>query len=186
MARNRLVRAWTVALLWIFFAVPVLWMQVPRYSGAGRALLISVAWGMGFAALTWSLWETWRWRRFGQSCLHLAALPVSAGEALRGEVSSRSVFPVPPLMEVALRCYRYVSGRSRNSRTRVSTLWESVQTVQSIRTEDLRVPLHFNIPSNGEPTHEQGNTVIKWVLSVQARVPGVDYLAEFEVPVKQK
>lgn len=147
--------------------------------------LVGLALGV-VAARTWI-----RGRKFGVSVLELETVPARPGGRLRGVVRTR-VAPgdLRPGegFTVRLRCVRRASYRDRDGDTRVGeeTLWldEARGRGRVGRGGGLEVPVDIAIPAGSSSTEmlPEDDRVL-WRLELSAAVPGVDYAAQFEVPV---
>lgn len=77
------------------------------------------------------------------------------------------------------------SSRHHRQRRRPDTLWENEKTInRDLLDQDparTGIPVFFNIPYDLPPTSEDPEHI--WKLKVEADVQGIDYLAEFHVPV---
>lgn len=136
--------------------------------------------------------RTWiRRRRYGVSVLALETVPAWSGERLRGAVET-GVDAAEAATEgfvVRLRCVERRSYRDRDGDHRVSEedLWSEERREPwrgSGADGRLRVPVVFDLPPDLPPTEmlPEDDRVL-WRLEVSAAMPGVDYAAQFEVPV---
>ncbi|MGD2071195.1 MAG: hypothetical protein PVI57_21180 [Gemmatimonadota bacterium] len=136
--------------------------------------------------------RTWiRGRKFGVSVLELETVPARPGDRLRGVVRtgvSPRHLPSGQGFTVRLRCVRRASYRDRDGDTRVSeeTLWLEEEEGQGRvgRGRGVDVPVDVLVPADAPSTEmlPEDDRVL-WRLELWAPVPGVDYAAQFEVPV---
>jgi len=187
-ARSNWIGALVMALLWNAISLPLLFVLTDEISGGNPAALLGLLFPLiGVGLLWWALRGWQRWRRYGQSRLQLAALPVPLAGMLRAtleipvRLNSRS-------LQVQLLCVRKtLRGTGKNRRSRESILWEnqydvSLQAGDSIGANSARIviPLPADQPvSSWQNRRDQ----IIWRLSAEADEPGVDYASEFELPV---
>jgi hypothetical protein len=135
-----------------------------------------------------------RKRKYGISILHLEAVPVYLGEALRGNVETGVSAKILPAdgFRVRLVCTERSSFLDREGDKRVSEeeLWSEEQQVEAYVTgtgDTLSLPVSFSVPPNLPPTQlipEDDRTY--WRLEISAPMPGVDYAEQFEIPVFAK
>jgi hypothetical protein len=137
--------------------------------------------GLGVAAV--AAYRTWRRVKFGESVLELANAPAALGAPLAGTIAlSRTVQPVEGFV-LRLACiHRVVTGTGKQRQVHEDILWQDEQKVDSLLGDAVSVP--FALPQDGEATDGADvNDRIFWRLDAKAKMPGVDYAAEFEVPV---
>ena len=181
---------WLFGLLWILMSLPPLY-AFRQQAETDRVVLIFLAIFpiVGVCVLVIAAYQSLRRHKYGVSICRLQRLPIAIGATFRGEVQAR-VRELPESgFQVRLACIRRVvrsSGKSRSVRETV--LWQDEQTVGSgaamPSAEGMRVPVHFAIPSDAEPTDDSNpRDSILWRLEVRADVPGIDYLARFTLPV---
>jgi hypothetical protein len=135
-----------------------------------------------------------RHRLFGASEVR-GATP-ELGGALEGifKVANTRLLKAP--IELSLRCdwrghSAGIHGGSGSDGT--TTLWRQSQSV-AINLAQSGVAFHFDLPADGLPTgrrprpktgvHPAGSGYIVWTLRAFSRRLGVNYLAEFEIPVR--
>jgi|GEM_PF-2261703 len=182
----------------------VLWNSI-AWSIAGYAILSEwnspdVPWFVlvfpvfGIALIIMTL-RTWiRKRKFGVSILYCKTMPAYLGERLEGfvqtgvPVNSRT----PKEFCVRLICVRRSSVLDHETKQRVSeeTLWSQKQTVSGTVSDKhaaFQVSVDIALPDNLPATElypEDDRTF--WRLEISCAVTGVDYAAQFEVPVYKR
>ncbi len=148
-----------------------------------------------------------RRQRFGTSEMELETMPARLGKRMLAEVRARlprSEFPDHGV-QVQLSCYRRTvyqepstdsdGDRKTKLKERKRLLWrgEKQMRARTYNGDQACIPVSFEMPA-GLPestakkrskrylarTHK-ADTI--WVVNVHAEVPGVDYDAEFEIPV---
>ena len=144
--------------------------------------------------LTVAVWAARLWlrkRKFGASMLRLARVPVPPGERLRGTVEAGLPWRDAPAegFHVRLRHVQRSSYRDSDGdrHVREETLWETETTVPGQRAaspQHTAVPIDVPLPPDARPTEmSPADDRRLWRLHVTASVPGIDYAAQFEVPV---
>ncbi|HEY7683475.1 MAG TPA: hypothetical protein VH879_12600 [Gemmatimonadales bacterium] len=142
---------------------------------------------LGVLLLVAALLAAIRRIRYGVAVLELATLPAPLGRALAGHVRIGS--GLAPDREVSLRLraiHRTVTGAGKNRRVRDEVVWEAGRTLPGAIPKDggIVVPVAIPIPSDAPETATLNrNDRILWLLDVSSAVPGVDFEAQFEVPV---
>ena len=134
---------------------------------------------------------TLRARKFAGSKFIMSTIPCRLGGKLTGKVETTMQEIPKDGVWLTLRCV-HVSRRAPTNRgtRRESTkvIWYTKQTVGVPGLErgltGVRVPVEFEIPPDGEPTGRVRTFVhCEWQLVVTAILPGVDYRADFAIPV---
>ena len=189
--RSRVVTIWVFSVFWnmiswtltIAFAIQNVWKQKPA---AYMVLLFPL---IGTLLLVYAVYLTIQWCKFGKSFLKLLTVPAAVGGKLAGAVeTSVKVKPADGFI-VRLKCINQVTtGYGRNRHTTENTIWEESKTHvhDLLETETGRcgVPVLFDIPPDAQESNSGTlRNSFLWRLEIHANVPGVDYDAQFEVPV---
>jgi hypothetical protein len=130
-----------------------------------------------------------RQRKYGSSVCRMDRVPIAPGSDVRGEVHARVTDVPAEGFEVGLFCIHHLVTRSgKSTNVKETTLWRDKRNVAAgavMRGVDgIRIPFRFDVPQSERPAdpHHTGTRVL-WRLTVRADSPGIDYAAEFEVPV---
>ncbi len=158
-----------------------------------KALLVFPAVGIAIAVL--AVRARIREKKFGTSVIVCRTMPAWLGERFEGTVETG----VPlrgrgeKAFAVRLRCVRRssrtVRGSDGRSETRVSeeTLWEHEETVRgavSPKGPTFQVRLDLRIPESLPATElVPDDDRPLWRLQLRAEDEGVDYAADFEIPI---
>jgi len=188
--RSGMIVGWVFALVWNGFSWPLL-RVLPRElerdnTAALFGLLFPIA---GVGLLVWAVRATLRWRRFGASTFELARVPGVLGGELAGTLHVGGGLQEARALEARLSCIRrYVSGSGKNRSTHEDVLWTEEERLAGsglVRgPHGLALPVRIAIPFDCRPSDPlESNDRILWRLELRAEVPGVDYHAQFEVPV---
>jgi len=128
-----------------------------------------------------------RRRRFGIPVLELATLPGVPGETFAGMVRTTGTIDPVGGFRVRLHCLRRtVSGSGKNRRTDETTLWEHEEVMPGAtrRADGIAIPVAIPLPADARETDESDSSnQVLWRLEVGAAVTGIDFKAQFEVPV---
>lgn len=134
-----------------------------------------------------------RWRRYGDSVLQMASVPGVLGGTFAAVVSIERTVIAPDGFQVRLVCTETTQkGSGDDKTTHTEVVWEQQQIVsrdlRSSEEEGSNIPVLFTLPYDAPETDDATSTgdygrKHAWRLSIHATVPGIDYHAEFEVPV---
>ncbi len=139
--------------------------------------------------LVQALLITARWARFGSSVFEMATFPGVIGGQLVGIVYTKVKLQASDGFDVALTCVHRVWSGSGNSKScQDIVIWhEEEHLVRGVMEQDMTrsaIPVGFRIPRDCKATfHATGYDQVMWKLRVRAKVPRVDYEANFDVPV---
>lgn len=152
---------------------------------------------IGLYALLKAVRDTLRVRKFGRTTLE--AGPARLGGRFEGLLrSSRDLAPFGDYV-VKLRCIRTYrvggpaasAGAGQHSTYKEEIKYEEKLVVPrgTVRSS-TGIPFAFAIPddappSNGPPIYERQHGNVRWILTVTAPMPGVDYYAVFAVDMRR-
>jgi hypothetical protein len=126
--------------------------------------------------------------KYGNSRLVFKQIPLVLGQESYALLTVKSHIPAEKGVELKLRCIR----RELVKHGRKSSISEQeLYSETKIEPEDLAartgrgavIPVRFRIPADQPETSSGDLPNIIWKLSAVAVTPGIDYFAEFEVPV---
>ncbi|HEM49097.1 MAG TPA: hypothetical protein ENO27_02685 [Caldithrix sp.] len=155
-------------------------------------VLVFPAFGIALIYVTVRTWI--RQKKYGISILHLITLPAWLGDVFRGKIKTGVSVKTQSEKEykIELICVRRSSYRDREGKQRVSEkkLWGEEQILfgsVSNTGKTFDVIVNFFIPDDQPPTElypEDDRTY--WQLNISSKEKGVDYAAQFEIPVYKK
>ncbi|MEM7507072.1 MAG: hypothetical protein AAF415_10005 [Pseudomonadota bacterium] len=133
-------------------------------------------------------------RKFSEAELLLDSTPALLGETFEAEIRGgiHRDTKISEDAELTLTCVHSWEVRTRDSdgksqtRTRRKTLWEDTRRVTVQRQggrPSVTVPVRFEMPEDQPQTTPGDSHGIHWHLHARVRLPGLDWRAEFEVPV---
>jgi hypothetical protein len=184
--------AWIMALLWNGFVWPVLlilWGDPDKRIMVKVLTLFCLA---GLGLLVWAVRSTLVWFRFGTSVFELASNPGVIGGTIEGVIQTRLRARPKGTIQVRLSCVRRRKTTSSGSGGGTSITTEPVwqggrrvppgQLAQGPRglSIPVRIQIPFDLPSSD--TSDPSEQII-WKLGVSGDLRGVDFDAEFHVPV---
>jgi hypothetical protein len=135
-------------------------------------------------------------RKFKASTLELTPCPAHIGEALEGRIETgiaaagQKITPCK-LVLLCEASYETSRGSGSDRETYVSTrnLWRKEYNRTAEPAEDvdvLVVPFDLDIPRDAQASTLGDGLGVKWTLSASVDLPGLDWTAEFDVPVVAK
>ncbi|HEX8153551.1 MAG TPA: hypothetical protein VF698_10515 [Thermoanaerobaculia bacterium] len=191
--KNASVALLAFSLFWLAFCAPFVYF-VTRQPPAETFvwIFIGIFPLVGLLMLFGAVYQLLRRRKYGLSVCRLNQVPIEPGTALRGEIHAR-VSDIPTDgFKLHLKCVRRITTSSgKSSTTREELQWDEQRTIPPHAIprgfDGMRLPFTFNIPASAPPTdiHNPRDAMV-WRLEVKAEVPGVDYAANFDVPVFRK
>ncbi|MBF0244529.1 MAG: DUF3592 domain-containing protein [Planctomycetes bacterium] len=178
------------AIFWNAVSCPILFLLPGEIGGGNQMALIGLIFpvvGLGLAVV--ALYKVLSWFKYGESYFEMRRLPGFLGGTLEGVIRTKVKIHPEEGFRLSLSCVeRVTSGSGKNRRSSERILWQELRTVKHERQErDSKrsiIPVHFTLPGDQPPSSvEASDEKFRWRLEVEAKVPGVDYLANFEVPV---
>lgn len=155
-------------------------------------LLVFPAFGIALIFVTVRTWI--RQKKFGISILHLITLPAYLGDVFRGKIETGVLVKKQAEKEFTVRlvCAKRTSRLDRDGDRLVTEkkLWTEEQIVFGNISETgstFDVIVNFVIPDDQPATKlypEDDRTY--WRLDISSKEKGVDYAAQFEIPVYQR
>ena len=173
---------WAFAILWNAISLPGLFVFFEELQSGNKLIYLILIFPLvGLWLLYLALRQTLRWQRYGKSVFNLETLPGVIGGELKGTVLTKRPIPSGADMKVSLACHQVVNTGDGSSK---NLLWQEILEIpQNSMYNSARsgVPISITIPYECQPTSKERR--ISWSLRLQAKVPGVDYSTNFEVPV---
>jgi len=184
-AKPAMICAWIFTGVWNLISLPVLRVLTTELAKSGNRLLLIgfILPAVGIALIIWAIYMTARWRKFGESIFEMASVPGLVGGALQGTIRLSRIVRPSDGFKLKLSCINRVTTRSGSrSSTSELVLWTDEQ--QASTGVGDTVPVAFYIsPDCRETSFDSADNIVLWRLKVTANEPGVDYAAQFEVPV---
>ena len=183
---------WIFSVIWCSVCFPVTFLAAPQLKEQKwMSLLILLFPVAGIFLLISAVYQTLRSMKFGTSKCHLDRVPIVPGRTFRGHIEvGRETAPVDGY-QVRIACVRSQTTRSgRNRSTTETLLWDAeimVPPSAAMRSPmGTRIPFELAAPPDAHVTDETDfYDRYEWRLSANAELAGVDYAAQFEVPVFQ-
>ena len=135
----------------------------------------------------------WRLRKYGDSVFQMDNVPAILGSSLSGVVQTQTFYIPKQGFKVTLSCTRRRAHKSGINRTLWQHSYYVAESECTIRGRALAIPIAVDLPSNADRESSQslqsrfklktGDFGIEWTLKVEAETAGIDYQANFKVPV---
>lgn len=180
------------AILWSAFAAAgiaaaLIWGDIAWFVAAGATIVATM---LSFAAIRDHL----RYRKFGATTFVMRPGSARIGGALAGRVETSMSYDRQPSggFSLTLLCERRweertsaASGQPTRTVRRTETIWRAAaQAKPEAAGQGLAARVAFDLPDGAPPsTLGDANEGVFWELRVAAEAPGMDYGAQFLVPV---
>jgi hypothetical protein len=180
-SKGAMVFTWIFALIWNAISSGAFFATRGEIKAKPFAFLVLVFPAIGVLLLIWAIRQTLRWNRFGESFLKLTTVPGIIGGALAGVIHTSRRLDRATEVRLRLACLeRDTSGDSTSEHLQ----WEDEKLFSGDVLQGGGIPVVFDIPFDGKPTAAlSASRSVVWRLDARAKVPGTDYIAQFEVPV---
>ena len=179
------------ASLWNVISAP-LWFLLPHevIQKGNRVALTGLVFPLvGLGLVAWAIVSIMKWRKYGPSLFRMASVPGVIGGQLAGVISTSVKIKPEDGFRLTLNCIeRRTTGSGKESHTTETIVWQDEQILaRELLQSDpdhSAIPVQFPIPYASRPTDDSTPTCQTiWRLEVASKEPGLDYGANFEVPV---
>ena len=184
--RKELITHWVGAAIMNALGLPVGWValfgdrDLPVYL---QVVLPSFTL-LGLLILFVAVRESLRWRRFGRLEMTLDPLPGSIGGHVGGSLELPLHQAAASDCRVMLMCIRDRLVKTKDGSSRSESVEWARETLPDLRRSGsgVRLRFTFEVPEGLPPSEEPSDDYHKWVIRVQADLPGADLDQVFEVP----
>jgi hypothetical protein len=184
---------WVVTLIWnaVSFPTALLVVRPELAKGNQLALLILLFPLVGVILFLSAIYQTLRSMKFGTSTCHLERPPIVPGRSFRGDIQlSTDAVPANGYRLRIASIHAVTTGSGKSRSTTEHLLWDEeivVDASAAMRSPmGTRVPFQFATPPDAHVTDDSDSSDrYFWRLFASAELPGVDYAAQFEMPVFQ-
>ena len=183
---------WIFALLWNSIAFPFAFLAIPQISKQNLApLVVFIFPFIGVFLVIGAIYRTARSMKFGTSLCRLDRVPIAPGRSCSGAIELNTDATPQNGYRIRIASVRATTTRTgKNRSTTERVLWDeeiAVSPSAAMRSPaGARVPFKFVTPPDAHPTDESDTyDRYLWRLSATAEFPGVDYAAQFDIPVFQ-
>jgi hypothetical protein len=185
--RKELRVLWLAAAIMNTLGLPVGWMalfgdtDLPVY----LQVMLPAFTLLGLHILFVAVRDSFRWRRFGRLEMTLDPLPGSIGGHVGGSLELPLHRAAVADFRVLLMCIRDRLVKTKDGSSRSESVEWGQETLPEAGRSGSGVQLRytFQVPDGLPPSEEPSDDYHKWVVRVQADVPGADLDQVFEVPV---
>jgi hypothetical protein len=186
---KKILVTWVFGLgLSLFLSVFVLAMSTDPSLPLIPKLIVGLFLLIGLGILGHAVYLTLQHLKYGSSTLLLSQMPLVPGMEFTGVVLVKRHLMTEGGTKATLKCVRTNITGSGKQRKSVD---EDILTKAIVISRDLvqpgsgrsALPLKFEIPAAYPPTDREDNPKITWKLTLEAETPGIDFWAEFELPV---
>lgn len=138
-----------------------------------------------------AIYITLRRLKYGDSMLLLSQMPLVPGSSFDAVIMTKRALRPEDGCKATVRCVAVVRKKSTGSDQKV-TYSEEIMYEKSVivradlsatRSDRSAIPVHFEIPGHIPPRFLQDYPQIRWKLALEAETTGIDYFAEFDLPV---
>lgn len=178
------------AVFWnaISWAVIIKTGQLRQMAGSDRLILLFPA--IGVLVIASLIYQLIRQFRFGTSVFEMNPKPGVIGGTVGGVIHIPKHIEPKDGFELTLSSiHRYSSGSGDNSSTKEDILWQDRKIIERGQlisdTTCSDIPVLFGVPYESQKTTVASGYGYVWRLDIKAALPGVDYAAQFEIPVLQ-
>lgn len=181
--------AWGFAIVWNLISTPLLFVFRNR-PGKDYVILVALLFpAIGILLLIRAIRLSLEFRKYGMSNFVMSSVPGVVGGTLQGSIYAAFDPRSERSAKVKLTCiHRTVTGTGDDRTVNERIQW---QEERDLGPADFTpgptgciIPVLFHIPGDVAQTDIRNmDDAIQWKLDVRADVPGLDYKAQFDVPV---
>ncbi len=189
-SRRAILLLWIFVVFWNFISAAIAFVVMSQAlrSGNHAAFIALIFPVVGVAVLVYAAKTTLAWRRFGQSCFEMAAVPGALGGALAGKIQVKTRLHPEHGLHLRLSCVRRTtSGSGNDRRTIEKILWQDEKWLRAdlpqTGLDATDIPVYFRLPDQQPASTTGQGDGVHWKLEASARLRGPDFQATFAVPV---
>jgi len=188
--KGKMVGMFIFAAFWNLISSPMLFFVPGEVRDGNYAALLGLLFPLvGVGLIVAALRLALLWRRYGVTVFEMASVPGVVGGSLQGRIRIPTVVMADEDASITLECVnRRTTGSGKNRSTSENILWHADTAIPRNGLEQearaTLLPIDFAIPADQPPTDDSNsNDQILWRLRAKIATAGVDFAADFEVPV---
>jgi len=189
-ARAKMVLTWTFTFFWNAVSIPACFIVPGEIFDKGNHLAaIGLLFPLvGAGLLVWAIRATLRWHRFGESTFEMTRFPGVLGGEVAGVLHAREAFGGGDICARLSCIHRYVTGSGKNRSTHEDVLWSDEKLLPGVMLQrgpaGHALNICFQVPYDLQASDPvPSDDSILWRVAVAASLPGIDYAAQFDIPV---
>jgi hypothetical protein len=179
------------ATLWNLISLPPSFLIWDELAAGNRIILLVLLFplvGIFMAIAAGRMWL--QYFRFSQSLFEMRRFPGVLGGMLQGHILTGMKAAPEKGVRLTLSCIRKESsGSGKNRSTSERVLWQETDLIDrahlAYTPHGWRIPVELGIPYDAGPASstDDDDESVFWRLEASAVLPGVDYEADFKVPI---
>ena len=188
--KGKMIATFIFAAFWNLISAPMLFVVPGEVWNGNYAALIGLLFPLvGVGAIAVAVYLALQWRRYGATVFEMVSVPGVVGGLLQGRVRIPTLVLPEEDASVTLDCVnRRTTGSGKNRSTSETILWQAETAIpRNGLVQESRatvIPVEFVIPIDQPPTDDSNSDDQNlWRLRVKMETSGVDFSANFEVPV---
>ncbi len=187
--RTQLFWSWVLGIcLPMFVSIFVVLLFKDKNAPVFAWLIVGLFSMFALALFVHAIYKTIQHLKYGESFAVLNQIPLRPGDEARMAVLIPARFSDGQIIDVEIFCEKKTTtGSGKNSTTHTDKLHKkSFQLAVSSSNQSknrIALPVELQIPDTARPDSIDTNPSFQWKLVLKADVPGVDYEAEFPLPV---
>jgi hypothetical protein len=175
--------------VWNLISTPLLFVFLNGSANNAAVLIMMLFPAIGVLLLIRAIRQSLAFRKFGVSDFVMANVPGVVGGNLQGSIYAAFDPQSERKAKLKLTCiHRTVTGTGDNRSVSERIRW---QDERDLGPADITpgptgciIPVLFHIPGDVAETDIRNmDNAIQWKLDIRADIPGIDYEAQFDVPV---
>lgn len=178
---------WFGAIFWCALSAPANFVIPQELAQGNYAILVILLFDLvGIGLVVAAIRQTLAARRFGDTSLHIDPHPGAIGGEVGGYFDVRVPYQADQVFKVSLGCVRtWVSGSGKNRSTHRDVRWQDDRSLyaEPVAENASRVWFAFSPPTGLPVSQPPSDDYVSWRLQAACSLPGVDFSADWEVPV---
>ena len=185
-SKGKMISLWVFAGFWNVISAPIPFAIAEEWGQDNKLILLGLLFPVvGMGLLIVAIRVTLVWLKYGRTELVMRSVPGVIGGELVGAIRIPKPVDFEDRVTLTLSCIKKVtSGSGKNRSTSEKVMWRTEHQVDRADvqvTQQTLMPVVFMIPYTCRETDEEKD--VEWRLEARGATPGVDFRAQFEIPV---